>query len=346
MKRIVELDLVRLLAAISVVMIHTSSFYPWFYKGEYVKQYFVYYQVTSYAVPLFICISGLLLSMKYKNKKLEYLPYLKNRIENVLIPYIIASLFYMAYSGELFKQSFVEIIVAMLLGKGFFHLYFIILIFQLYVIFPIFKYATSKIKSFTWFLPILLGQVVIEKLINMFLPSIANSVQDTFFAHWVFIFLLGCYIGENYQRFLEITDKYINGVMGIIGTILVYKAFNYYYVVFVTKAKPYYLVGQVQNNINMIYTIFILMVFIHFTQYIKGNRIQNIIIILSKNTFSIYLYHMIILRLFKYYIELYKISVNNTTIVLIISTSIISTIILSLLLNKIPFGYLIVGKNR
>lgn len=342
----IEINYVRAVAILAVVMIHTASFYTWFTKTHYINWYFVYHQLTSFAVPSFICISGIVLTLKYKDKELDYQNFLKNRMVNIIIPYLVANILYMIYTKDIWTKPMEYIAQLIFTGQAFFHLYFVIIIVQLYILYPVFRYITLKIKSILWFVPLLLIQHYIYKSFNNAFPFIAQYFRASFFMRWIFIFLIGCYIGQNYDLYKYYVSKYINGMIGFIGSFILYKVINYHYTVFYLKKARFWEYSQVETIDNMIYTLLIISLIVHFADYINKDIINNILQLLSKNSYGIYLYHMFVLRFFKYVIELYEVKVNNIIILLILAITLAVTVIFTTVVNKIPFGYLIVGKNK
>ena len=96
---------------------------------------------TKLAVPGFIFISGLTLAYSYKEPKINniYLFY-KKRFINVVIPYVIWTLIYylvyiILYNYEISLKFFLERLIN---GSMTYHLYFIIIIIQFYILFPMF----------------------------------------------------------------------------------------------------------------------------------------------------------------------------------------------------------------
>lgn len=341
-----ELNYIRTIAMIAVVMIHTASFYPWFVKSYYTNWYFIYHQLTSFSVPSFICISGIVLSLKYMKSEFHYLNFLKSRFIGILTPYLIVSILYLIYTQDILKKSAKNILISLLTGQSFFHLYFVIIIMQLYLLFPLFRYLSLKIKSLFCFLPLLLIQYYFTQNSIFIFPFIEKYFRTSFFLEWFFIFLLGCYIGVHYDLYKNIIDKYINGIIGITTSLIIYKIANFYYIVFYLKKSNLWSYAQVQSFENILYTFCIIGLVTHFSSYIKNNYIMSLSNVLSQNSFGVYLYHMFVLRFFKYLIEYFKIHVNNLIILSILIITIVLSTIFSILINKIPFGYLIVGKNK
>ena len=167
-----EIDIMRAIGIIAVVIIHvtgqarslpeTSTTYLFFAAINYSLQF---------AVPLFLLISALVLTYKYSsNNDFDWLKFYRNRIGSMLIPYVIWSVIYLIFkfvvmiSDPVFKaiinnKATLDIFLTKLdrivdirydiyitnlnanniifWGKGNYHLYFLSLIIQFYILFPL-----------------------------------------------------------------------------------------------------------------------------------------------------------------------------------------------------------------
>jgi peptidoglycan/LPS O-acetylase OafA/YrhL len=134
-----EFDFIRAAAALSVIAIHISGRYAYSSKAGY-----VWNQSMRYAVPLFIIISGFLLYYSDLGKdKVSFTVFLTKRFRKVFIPYLIWSAVYVVYSRRhdfealwpINGKAVAGFLRNLLLGNAAFHLYFIVIILQLYLIY-------------------------------------------------------------------------------------------------------------------------------------------------------------------------------------------------------------------
>lgn len=146
-EKIIEMDMLRAICAIAVVIIHTSG-YTLINSVKGSTSYNVSLslnQITRFSVPLFLFLSGLGLGISYKRDE-SYFKFIKKRVFKIIPPYILWGSLYLILIqknydyrnwGELFLKG----------DKVFYHLYYIPLIMTLYIIFPIFYPLFKRIKG-------------------------------------------------------------------------------------------------------------------------------------------------------------------------------------------------------
>lgn len=341
-QRIKELDLIRTVAIASVLMIHTSSFYVWFAKDFSWAGYFLYYAATSFSVPLFITLSGILLGLSTRAKGQNYFTTLKRRFIYICIPYVAWSIFYLLYQNQ--PLTLPTLLSHLAKGSAFFHLYFLSIIIQLYVLSPAFIYFSRREFRPHHLIVVFVAQLLIIELSKTFAPTIYNFLSKSFFIHWIFYFYAGCAIGSHYDRFKAIAENWRNAAIPLIFSILIYKIGDFYYATQIAQKAPIYSYAQVQSLENIPYTLLICAALVGFGFSTKCTHLDKGIQLISKGAFGIYLCHMFILRLLKEAFQIYEISFNNYIALLTFLLTLGTALIASTLIRKLPYGSLIVGK--
>lgn len=208
-----QLHIMRALAAVSIVMIHVTS-------GQVLANDITYAanQLSRFASPMFILIAGMVLVYIEMNRPSPSLRYFyKKRFTRVLIPYLLWSVIYYVYVarhlilefkwgavGELFMQDFPE---DLLRGSAFPHLYFILIMVQLYALFPLlYRWLTVHMRSL----------VTISLLLTVGLNSLVYAHQFRWivlpslpipyvviFLNWIAYFVIGMAIMKHEQRWKD-----------------------------------------------------------------------------------------------------------------------------------------------
>lgn len=180
-----EIDGLRGVAILAVIVIHTSANFT---QIDTINSLLISNLVIDvfahFAVPLFVFISGYVLSSKYQQVTATYY---SKRIKSITLPYISFSIFYLLcstlYNAELPPPN----AIYNLLTGGYGYLWFLLMILQLYLLYPFLRnrvmnqyiLGSAFVAQLTW---ILFGSMVI--------PS--NLVGLVFLSH-IFYFVLGIY---------------------------------------------------------------------------------------------------------------------------------------------------------
>lgn len=101
MKRIEELDFTRIIAMIAVITIHVTSAYIGYQSNILVMGMnvaFILNQLTRFAVPLFILLSGTSLGLSANDD--SYRGFLHKRLTKIGIPYLAWTAVYIIYNNH------------------------------------------------------------------------------------------------------------------------------------------------------------------------------------------------------------------------------------------------------
>src|SRR5208337_421025 len=142
-----EVDLLRGFAVLAVLIQHTSVNFASVYKidGAVLINAFTYI-AAQFAVPLFIVISGLVLSRKYSGD-FSLLLFYRQRALSVIPQYLFFSLAYTVFFAIRYGKSLDmhEVMVNILTTKGSSHLWFFSILLQLYALYPLIITLYSKV---------------------------------------------------------------------------------------------------------------------------------------------------------------------------------------------------------
>ncbi|MEN6460034.1 MAG: acyltransferase [Syntrophomonas sp.] len=195
--RLQEFDLIRVLAAFSVIAIHVTAGYIQLLSfANYCNH------LVRYAVPLFIILSGFMLCYGESLKPpLATLDFYRKRGNRILWPFILWTLLYSTLNqlyGPIpnLYQYAMTLGHDLLWGSGYYHLYFLSIMIQLYILYPLLKRWLNKNASGLLVSSLILTLVVqIVLYLALFgkitLPARYSLIYVRAFPVWIFYFVLG-----------------------------------------------------------------------------------------------------------------------------------------------------------
>lgn len=329
MNKIEWVENLRVIATITVIMLHVAgpgvvslgsvSMLDWnianFFDG-----------FARFCVPIFIMITGSFIL----NKDYELKDFFKNKLSRIIIPFLIFSFIYTidGYGVKnLIKnhdlEEFSQFALQNLIYGSSYHLWYIYMLIGLYIISPIIRvYVKNASKSnLEYFLIAWLIFVTIDGYaLNDYIPSFQISI----FANYTGYFVLGYYLSK-----YPLNSQKLGWLLFITGSLLTIGG-TYYFSV---KQNQFFEMFYNYNTLNVIlqsigiYTIL-------FNSTIKNKVLSKLRDIISKNSFNIYLVHVLILSkiapLTWDYVNPLAGIITTTLVCLLIST------IVSMVLKQIP----------
>lgn len=228
-KHILEIDFLRGFAILAVIAIHTTAaFTDVPYIDSLVITNIVIDVFSQFAVPLFIFISGFVLYLKY-NGKYSLKHFYKNRFLRIIPPYLIFTtiyLFYLplgyalVYGNVPVYPSILEIVSAFLFAGGYFHLWFFLIIIELYLFYPLLEkiYAILASRGFEW--AFLLGAFLLQigwGVVSAFFPvSLFGNeiyIMNKVLFCQIFYFILGMCVCKHYVQIKSLfMEKWITNI--------------------------------------------------------------------------------------------------------------------------------------
>ncbi|MEN6371803.1 MAG: acyltransferase [Armatimonadota bacterium] len=180
-KRISEMDVVRALATVAVVNIHISAtpLIATLKDGATTFIYLFLNVAARFAVPTFIMLSGMGLAIS--KRKEGYFSFLKRRVKKVVLPYILWSVIYTFTWDEntggmsLSMPTVSRLLHNLITGDACYHVYFVIIIVQLYLLFPLIRNWLSSNTG-----------LIISGIITVSMISIGQYAEIP--DRWVFFF--------------------------------------------------------------------------------------------------------------------------------------------------------------
>ncbi len=207
-------NFLKAIAIFSVLLIHilsSSKPSPFVNESKFQLAAIFFDQLARISVPLFVALSGYGLYCGYAKKKLELGTFFKRRVFKILPLYILwsgifSALFYFVPSwGPLTQQP--NLLWKIVLGRADYHLYFVPMVFQLYVFFPLILKVFKK-----WPLATLLGAVFVQLLwwwifsyggrtVTSWKYFAEDGEQYLWMTNWIAYFVLGMYLPKIWHWF-------------------------------------------------------------------------------------------------------------------------------------------------
>ncbi len=205
LERKMELTYARAIFCIAIVIVHClTGLVNDYHISQFEKSLFSFLQVILlFATPCFIILSETLLGMRYSNKIPQN--FLLKRMKFILIPYALFGLFvtFRLFLGDSSDKSFWEIFLNIVLEGKFFG-WFVLVIFQFYILHRLFYKLLSKANPI-----VVLVITFIISFGHSYLMYYSNDYlafwdfyplfSRTIILYWLFYFVVGFYFGKYYD---------------------------------------------------------------------------------------------------------------------------------------------------
>ena len=212
-KRLNEIQFARAFAMFAVLFVHFSSTG----LGTVLPESGTFYVYSTFntlgkiGVPVFFFLSGLVLFYSYNKRpftKDTIISFYKKRLKYIIVPYIFISILYFACKVYLY-YDFTSLSVMLqrffdelLHGKAYTHLYFLFVLIQFYLVFPLLLYVFKKVKVHVL-------TVLVISLLLQFAWFYVNKnyvqveARGSIFLSYLSFFLFGAAVGVNYLKLDE-----------------------------------------------------------------------------------------------------------------------------------------------
>ncbi|WEK54079.1 MAG: acyltransferase [Candidatus Cohnella colombiensis] len=314
-----ELDIVRAFGIIGVLLIHATSSAvvstdP--YSLEFTA-YASFNQLSRFAVPIFFLLSGLSLFYNYHEKpftvKAVKIFYTK-RIAKILLPFVLFSLLYYAvvvyfrygytdltqFTSHFFTWDFV---VKLLIGKTYAHLYFIFIIIQYYLLFPLLWFAIQRWPNRQrWLIP---SGLLVQWLYMMVADDLGiKYVTSGCFAYSLY-FCIGAYIGINYSKHQHNGKHRLGGAslrLMLSALWVLLGAFYVYFAIYEAQGRMVFTQPFAIEIMDEVYITTACLLLISLALFINESSLRalkKLLIHLGVTSFGIYLIHPLFLKYYR-----------------------------------------------
>lgn len=207
-----EFDYLRAFAILAVLIIHSAYYASLITSVNLLLVTNVVFEAFSrFGVPLFVFISGFVLFHKYGDT-FSIIQFYRRRFVSIIPPYLIFSTWYiivdyLSSGRSAFDFSVTGIVTMYLLGTSNAAMWFVILIVQLYLLYPIIA-KTYSIASHSYRngAVYLLSGTLVAQIVYSTLISGKSFAFNSFFLSNIFFFALGIATSMNYRAIKERID--------------------------------------------------------------------------------------------------------------------------------------------
>lgn len=238
-RKISEIELLRGISFLAIVLQHALAsfiYLPATSEANALISAFLLLLIR-FAVPMFVFITGLVLFYNHGDEVLNYPEMIRRRFSQVFIPYFVWTMFYFIWVGLISGSPprgeadlLAQIAQLTISGDGYYHLWYIVMILQFYLVFPLFRYIVRRGKS--WAVTTLIVSLglyvaylwgyhhVVPGLYEMTTSQIIREIidyRDRLFVSWFLFFVMGGFAGlyVDKLRYLFRRAQPINWVINI-----------------------------------------------------------------------------------------------------------------------------------
>ena len=293
-EKIQELDLARVVSMLAVIMIHVSAPYINASSGVTVlgmNLAFILNQLTRFAVPLFVLLSGV--SLGFSSSIASPMTFYKKRAVKIGLPYLVWFFIYYAYNlthGGSFS-GVGRLVRALLQGQGAPHLYFIIIVLQFYLLYPLLRKWTEKTPAAAALLAFLCSYAVQELFVLRrsgidLIPSGIRPYLWLLFPTWAVYFVGGMVLTR--PRLERVRNFAAGHPWTVLGTTVVFAG------IFVVESKALNALDSIKTSLNL-YTVLALLSAFSLWRLLGGFRwVQKLVRFLSAHAMTVYFCHVLV----------------------------------------------------
>jgi surface polysaccharide O-acyltransferase-like enzyme len=339
-KKIEEIDFIKGIAIIGVVMVHITAYYLGLPEVEK-KTYLFLQQIARYCVPMFFLLSGLLLFYQYGNEdRFPVKRFYKRRFIYILCPFVFWSLFYICYNwivepGNI-SSSLRHNITDFLTGKSYYHLYYLFVLFQFYLLMPILFVIHKKTNHYVLLSVSLALTVFMQVLVWKDIHTALHFTIDEYtirkiFLTWIFYFCFGGVIGcrlDSVKRIIKRIPLFAILTITTVGYVLSIHE------VYFHKHDGFYSLPNTMYSVCLFVLCFKL----------AGKLKSKGIVLIGKHSFGIYLIHPFIQSMIVHRLGSYLSTPSIFELIAFFLFVLFLSLFIDKLLSKVPYSYLIRGK--
>ncbi len=337
-KHLWELDLFNAIACLAVILIHVLSLgitaldrTSWQFSVIYFP-----WKLSAFVVPAFLFSGAVKMAAAMEqDRPSSYPSYILRRFCKIFLPYVI---FYVVYYIALALIGYLEpstdgFVKQLFLGNLSSHFYYVIIVMQFYLLYPVWRAVISHIK---WYVGLPISAMISLAMLKM--PSLLSLFgidflyTDRIFPTYIFFWALGLYVGKHYGILREVLKKSTRYIIPASLFVILFVSVTYYQ----TRSGRYFINADYFKLISDTLSIFILLTLCILIADSDLSRIKKLLCGIYRSSYSVYLSHCLFLTLATHFMQLY--GIGSTAVLLLIRAIVCYTL---------PFAlYVITSKIR
>jgi len=287
-------DFIRVTAIFFVIVLHSSAPLLYEYNKLSAINWWagnIYNSLVRMCVPLLFMLSGYLLLGKQETLKV----YFTKRINKVLIPLIVWSIFYIFWKGYFYKSettsfySFYSIIIS----PAFYHLWFLYALIGIYLYIPVLRILVqnSPKKILYYFIALWFIAVAAIPIFER-VTAISSNIDLRSISGYVGYLVIGYLLGN-----VQTTKRQFNQALLVALVCLIITMSGTFFLTVQNNGEyDNYFNGYLSPNVILLsVSAFILLKYI-FSRIVISEKHKTILNILNSASFGIYLIHPMIMR--------------------------------------------------
>ena len=313
-----ELNYFNAVCCLLVVLIHTLSLgitglirSSWQFAAIYFP-----WNLSAFVVPAFLFNGAVKMALQFKaSPSAPYPKYIWRRIKKIYVPYIAwVIVYYIIFIpmgiAQLSVKAFLYYIVS---GKLASHFYYIIITMQFYLLMPLWRWV---VKHIPWYLAVTVS-IFVTLLMLKFTSvlqhaGITFNYSDRVFPTYLFFWILGLYVGSNYETIRNsiVRNKIYVLTSGIM--ILVYSFISY---IQYTRSVYIYDMGYLKIFSDTLWILLLLCL----SSLLAGSglvRLRRVLHWIHGSSFQVYLSHVLFITVGTYLLQSH--GVTETALLLVL----------------------------
>jgi peptidoglycan/LPS O-acetylase OafA/YrhL len=367
-----EIDYFRVFGLVSIVIIHSINFFLLVSETdtlEYTLQE-ISVNLLRYGRYIFMFATGMVLFYSYRDRDLNTEHFYKRRLHNLVIPYALWTAIYLFISrgSGLVEWSgaagfFTVWCKNLLSGDAYYHLYYIVVTIQFYLLLPFFLVLLKPQRPRLWALIILISgfslYMVYHHIFEIRGQSILELVAGTPWAGitgWVMqynnrllfsylpFFLLGGLAGLYLEQFRDWIRKY-QYLMGLGLLLCVAVVVGQYFYFYRHLGQAWLLTVSIFKPSIYLYSLMVIAVLFRLSLFLKSRgALQGLTSILSANSLGIYILHPAVLFLLHTFYYFLQGNPQKYLVFIDPLAAIVISCLISLLIGSNRYTHFILGK--